>query len=107
MVISANTPLGAQAMLAEEIGVAVRILPDWHLKEFVRPDGRVNIRFEDFLGIPTLALDHTPPAKSALLIKAGIDYALAGALMIPGLPLFAVIAAAIKIASPGGPVFYR
>jgi lipopolysaccharide/colanic/teichoic acid biosynthesis glycosyltransferase len=87
--------------------VAVRILPDWHLKEFARPDGRVNIRFEDFLGIPTLALDHTPSAKSALLIKAAIDYAVAGVLMIPGLPLFAVIAAAIKIASPGGPVFYR
>ena len=93
--------------LAEEIGVAVRIVPDWHLKELARPDGRANIRFEDFLGIPTLSLDNTPPAKSALLIKAAIDYAVAGVLMIPGLPLFAVIAAAIKIASPGGPVFYR
>jgi len=93
--------------LAQEMGVAVRIVPDWRLEAFARPDGRVNVRFEDFLGIATLSLDNTPPAKEALMVKAAIDYAVAGVLMIPCLPLFAVIAAAIKIASPGGPVFYR
>ena len=94
-------------LLAEDMGVAVRIVPDWPIKHLARPDGRVNIRFEDFLGIATLSVDNTPPAKEALLVKAFLDYTTALLLMLFFLPLFALIAAAVKIASPNGPVFYR
>lgn len=46
--------------LAEEVGVSVRIIPDWQIHKLMyRPD-IASIRFEEFLGIPTLTMTTTP-----------------------------------------------
>ena len=92
--------------LAEELGVSVRIIPDWQLHYLLYKPGRSFINFEEFMGIPTLALQTTPPNKGELLIKTAFDYTFAALAMILFLPLFIFIGAAIKLSS-SGPVFYR
>jgi hypothetical protein len=39
--------------MAEEMGVAVRIIPDWQIHSLTYKPGVGAIAFEDFLGIPT------------------------------------------------------
>jgi len=92
--------------LAENMGVSVRIIPDWQLHYLMYQPGVARINFEEFLGIPTMALHTIPPNSAGLLIKGVLDYCLATVLMIIALPLFIVISAIIKIGSRG-PVFFR
>ncbi|MBI9085457.1 MAG: sugar transferase [Desulfobacterales bacterium] len=94
-------------VLAENLGVSVRIIPDWQLHHLMYRPEKAKIQFEDFLGIPTMSLETTPPDKAALMIKAAFDYAAGALMMLFFLPLFFAIALAIKIVSPAGPVFYR
>ena len=48
--------------LAEEMGVSVRIIPDWQIHYLMCQPAKAIINFEDFLGIPSMALRTTPPA---------------------------------------------
>jgi exopolysaccharide biosynthesis polyprenyl glycosylphosphotransferase len=96
-----------QAMIAaEELGIPIRIVPDWQIDKLLYKPKIAKVTFEEFLGYPTMAMATTSPLKDKLLIKYLIDYVFAGILTILLLPVFAVIAAAIKIFSTG-PVFYR
>ena len=94
-------------VLAEELGVSVRIIPDWQLHHLTYRPEKSSVRFEDFLGIPTMSLETTPPDKAGLVIKTAFDHVAGALMMTVCLPLFVIIALAIKMASPGGPVFYR
>ncbi len=93
--------------IAEAVGVQIRILPHWHLRKFleVRPKF-YSMFFESFSGTPTLVLRPTSATKSALLAKTLFDYVFASLIFVLSLPLFVIIACAIKIVSPG-PVFYK
>jgi len=92
--------------LAEQMGVSIRIIPDWQIHKFTYRPSIATIRFEEFLGVPTMALTTTPSKQAELLIKSTFDYLFAAAAIIALLPLFLIIAAAIKISSRG-PVFFR
>ena len=92
--------------LAEKMGISVRIIPDWQIHYLMYQPGVAAINFEDFLGIPSMALRTTPPAQAALLLKSVFDMFVSGIVLILFLPLFLAIALAIKIFSPG-PVFFK
>ena len=91
---------------AEEMGVSVRIVPDWQIHSLMYRPGIASIQFEDFLGIPTMGLHTTPPNQGALLIKTAVDTVLASIGMTMLLPFFGFIAFAIKSSSKG-PVFFK
>ncbi len=92
--------------IAEEIGVPVRIIPDWQIHKLTYRPEIASIRVEDFLGIPTMALSTTSVKHGDLLIKGALDYLLAGILFTVSLPLFLLISCAIKLTSPGS-IFFR
>ncbi|PID74722.1 MAG: protein RfbP, partial [Desulfobacterales bacterium] len=91
--------------VAENMGIKVRIIPDWELHYLGNRPTITTPRVENFLGIYTLKLQSTPHNEGALLIKALFDAGAAAILIILFLPLFICIAVAIKCFSPG-PVLY-
>lgn len=92
--------------LAESLGVSVRIIPDWELHYLMyRPD-IATIKFENFLGVHTMALQSTPQNEGKMLVKHMGDFAVALALTLLLLPVFLAIGIAIKVFSKG-PVFYK
>ena len=93
-------------VLAEDMGVSIRIIPDWQLYYLMYKPGASVIKFEEFLGIPTMALNTTPPNKGALLIKTAFDYTFAAVALVLSIPLFMAVSLAIKACSRG-PVFYK
>ena len=92
--------------MAEGFGVSVRIIPDWQLHNLVYSKGISTIKFEDFLGIHTLALYNTPTDSVSIMIKTFVDYVLASFVLFFSFPLFLFVAISIKISSPG-PVFFE
>ncbi len=91
--------------LAENMGIKVRIIPDWELHYLMYRPAIATTRFENFLGIYNLTLQSTPSNEGALFIKSLFDVTAAGILLIGFLPLCICIAIAIKCFSPG-PVLY-
>jgi exopolysaccharide biosynthesis polyprenyl glycosylphosphotransferase len=91
--------------LAENMGVSVRIIPDWQLHALMYEPAIAKVHFENFLDIPTMALHMTSPGTGAVLFKNVFDYAVSAALLILTSPLFFLAALAIKLSSKG-PVFY-
>jgi exopolysaccharide biosynthesis polyprenyl glycosylphosphotransferase len=91
---------------AEEMGVSVRIVPDWQIDSLMYRPGVASARFEDFLGVPTMALHTTSPNQGALLIKSAFDYVFSFTALILLLPFLVIIAAAIKFSSKG-PVLFK
>ncbi len=92
--------------VAEEIGVSVRIVPDWQIRKLKRRGEIATIQFEDFLGIPTMAFTTTPHKPAELLIKTAFDYVAAAIGFTLFLPFFLVISLSIKLTSKG-PVFFK
>ncbi len=90
---------------AEQIGVNVRILPDWQLQKIMyRPEiGSVNM--SSFVGIPTLVLSSLPRREFELVIKGLFDRVAAAVALVVLSPLFACFAVIIK-ATSAGPVFF-
>ena len=92
--------------MAEDVGVAIRILPQWHIRQLGYTPHIGSLHFETFLGIPTMALTTTSNDDGSLIIKSFFDYTFAAIAMVICLPLFIVITIAIKLCSKG-PVFYK
>ncbi len=91
--------------LAEQIGVSVRILPQWWIRKNGYNPTIGKLRIETFSGIPTLSITMTPVFKSSYLIKRILDYFAAAIGMILCIPLFILIAIAIKLISRGPVLF--
>lgn len=91
---------------AEKMGISVRIIPDWQIYELMYSPGIASIRFEDFMGLPTMALITTPLNQGELFIKSIFDYSVAIIALILLLPLFLIISVALKISSKG-PVLFK
>ncbi len=91
--------------IAENLGVKVRIVPDWQINYLMYRPGVARIAFEDFLGVYTMSLQTTPQNEGKLFVKTVLDYLGGFVFLILALPLFAIIASAIKLISKG-PVFY-
>lgn len=93
-------------IIAEEMGVSVRIIPDWQLYYPMYEPNIATIRFEDFVHTPTMILDVTKPSDASLLIKSALDYLAAAILLLFLLPFFVLSGLLIKISSKG-PVFFK
>lgn len=93
-------------VIAEAMGVRVRIIPDWQLHYLAYAPDVANIRVAEFSGVPTLTLQSTPLNEGMLFVKALMDYGLACVFVLVFSPVFILISLAIFIASPGS-VFYK
>jgi len=91
---------------AESMGIKVRIIPDWELHYLMYRPGIAAVRFEEFLGVHTMALQTTPQNEGEMLIKHVTDFLAALVLTFLLLPVFVGISIAIKIFSRGS-VLYK
>ena len=110
VVVSSSLPPALSRELLEpilEIGLTIAVpkgvtvtLEPGILKE-------VFTRHELFLGVDTTLLTTVPQRKGYLLAKRILDFvaSLSGLILLA--PLFLLIALAIKLSSPKGPIFYR
>jgi exopolysaccharide biosynthesis polyprenyl glycosylphosphotransferase len=87
-------------LLCEERGVAVKV----SLNLFPSRIARVSV--EDVEGMPMLSFETTPHEILPLLMKRVFDVVVSAAVLVVLAPLLALVAAAIKLDSPG-PVFFR
>jgi len=92
--------------LAEEMGISIRVLPDWQIHRMTYSPGTASIYYDKFLGLPTLALSSIPQKETELLLKGAMDYVGAGVLLVLSFPVLALTAVAIKLTSPG-PILFR
>ena len=93
-------------VLAESMGIKVRIIPDWELHYLMYRPGIATIQVEEFLGVYNMALQSTPQNEGKLLIKNAFDVSSAAVLILVLSPFFIAIGLAIKIFSKG-PVLYK
>lgn len=91
--------------LAEDMGIKVRIIPDWELHYLMYRPHVASIQFESFFGVYNMSFQSTPRNEGQLLLKVVFGYLTALVLTLLLLPIFAAIAFAIKQASKG-PVFF-
>ncbi len=91
---------------AEELGINIRILPDWQIHKLKFQPSVASLNIEDFVGMPTMSLSSGPRRVFELTLKDMVDRcsAFLGLLLLS--PLFACIALTIKLTSKG-PVFFR
>ncbi len=93
-------------LLIEEIGIHVRIIPDWHIHALLYKPKFARILFDNFFGTPTMIVSPTSSMHRDLFIKSMIDYATAIVFFILLSPIFFAIGVSIKIFS-WGPVFFK
>jgi len=91
---------------AENMGIKVRIIPDWELHYLMYRPNIAAVSFEDFLGVHTMALQSTPPNEGKMLIKHIFDFLATLVLTITLMPVFVGIGMSIKFFS-NGPIFYK
>ncbi|RJQ27176.1 sugar transferase [Candidatus Parcubacteria bacterium] len=92
--------------IAEEMGICVRVLPEWFIHPIQLNPLIGQLKVENFLGVPTLTLTATPVRYGELFIKHSLDYILCIIFLVlsaPFIPLFSVM---IKLCSDG-PTFYK
>jgi putative colanic acid biosynthesis UDP-glucose lipid carrier transferase len=99
-------PLRAERRIREILtllrasSVEVRFVPDiysFHL---------LNHSITEVAGLPVVSLTETPMSGPNRIAKAIEDFLVAMLLLVPALPLMALIAIGIRLSSPG-PIFYR
>ena len=59
---------------AEEIGVSVRIMPDWQIHQLMYKPTNAHVQIGDFLNLPTIHLTTTPSENDELHLKNAFDY---------------------------------
>ncbi|MDY7032611.1 MAG: sugar transferase [Thermodesulfobacteriota bacterium] len=91
---------------AEEIGINIRVLPDWQIHKMTYHPETATVYYDQFVGLPTIALSSIPQKESELSIKTVLDYAGASACLLLFSPIMLVVAIAIKLTSPG-PVLFK
>ncbi len=92
--------------LAEQMGVAVRIVPDWQIHYLGYQPTLASIHFGTLAGVPVLSLVTAKKPAAATMLKAIFDKIVAAVTLLLLSPLMVVISLLIKIVSPG-PVFFR
>lgn len=91
---------------AEEMGINIRILPDFQIYKIKYFPSTAHISSYNFLGMSTLSLSSLPQKDNQLFVKNCIDYIGAAIGLLLTSPLFLIIAILIKTTSKG-PVFFR
>ncbi len=88
---------------ALELGLRVAVLPDFYIPRLGYAwDGR-SVAIDSFLGRAVAALSSVPRDTAYLLVKRAMDVVLSAALLLLLAPLFALLAALIRLTSPDGP----
>jgi exopolysaccharide biosynthesis polyprenyl glycosylphosphotransferase len=106
MPLTSVKDVGKHIATAEELGVSVRILPDWQIHQQVYKPTNARVQIEDFLNLPTIHLTTTPSDNVEFHAKIALDYLGAVFLSIALLPFFFIITTLIKLFSPG-PVLFK
>ena len=91
---------------AEEIGINIRVLPDWQIHKMTYHPETATVYYDQFVGLPTIALSSIPQKETELSIKTIIDYIGASACLLFFSPILLFVAIAIKLTSPG-PVLFK
>ncbi|PIE71764.1 MAG: protein RfbP [Deltaproteobacteria bacterium] len=92
-------------ILAERMGIKVRIVPDWQLHYLEYRPNIGTLRIENFLGVYNMVIQSTPQNEGALLIKRAFDITFSLFCMLLLSPLLLGIAIAIRFYTKG-PIFY-
>lgn len=92
-------------LMAEKMGVPVRVMPNWKIHRLKYKPGGADIAIEEFAGIPTTIFLTTPLNRGALLLKTIFDYILAIVASLIVLPFIPIIIIAIKLSSKGPVIF--
>ena len=93
-------------LLIEEVGIQVRIIPDWHIHSLLYKPRVASIIFDDFHGLPTMLVTPTTTLQRDLFIKNIFDYSLTIIALICFIPFFIISGLMIKCIS-WGPVFFK
>ena len=91
---------------AMSLGLRVAVLPGYGLERLGYGLEHPEVSIEPFLGQPVAVLANVRPSPVYRAAKRALDVVLSIAMLAMLSPLFAVIAALVKLTSPGGPVFY-
>ncbi|MDD7960547.1 sugar transferase, partial [Klebsiella pneumoniae] len=95
-----RTILGLVDAFRDEL-VNLRFLPDVHSLALFGGSGVI-----DLLGVPAINLAASPLPPASLVRKEAFDRLFASLVLVLLAPLFAVLAAAVKLSSPG-PVLFK
>jgi exopolysaccharide biosynthesis polyprenyl glycosylphosphotransferase len=90
---------------AEELGINVRIMPDFQIQRVMYRPETARVYMEQFVGMPTIALSSTPSREGELAVKSIIDYLGAGLGLLLLAPVMLLISVAIRLGSPGPVLF--
>ena len=90
---------------AENLGINIRIMPDFQLQSILYNPATAKIFIDSFMGLPFMSLSSIPHKNADLIIKAVIDYFVAGFSLIILSPLLILIAITIKLTSKGPILF--
>lgn len=82
--------------MAEDMGVHVRIIPDWQLHYLMYEPDIATIKFKEMAGTPTMSLHMTTPNEGALMLKSFFDFMASLIILILISPLMALIAISTK-----------
>ena len=99
--LRAHQELARLVLALGECPVQVRVVPDFFDLAFFRAT------IEDFDGVPLIGLRDPAIDGFNRLVKRAFDLVLSTILLIVCLPIMAVIAVAIKLDSPGGPILFK
>ncbi len=91
---------------AMSLGLRVAILPGYGLERLGYGLDHPEVSIEPFLGQPVAVLANVRPSLAYRGAKRVLDVAVSATALVALAPLFLLIAALIKLTSPGGPVFY-
>ena len=91
--------------ITEELGVHVRIIPDWNLHKLRYSPGIARLQIEEFLGIPTMCLSTVPSSSGTIQLKYMLDFCCASIFLILLVPFFGIISVLIKLFSEGPVLF--
>lgn len=92
-------------LFAENMGIKVRIMPDFQIQRIMYYPETAKIYIDSFLGMPTMSLSSAPSKDTELLGKSIIDYTVASLGVIFLSPLLLLISLAIKLTSKGPVLF--
>ena len=86
--------------LLESLSVNIRLVPNYFDLAFLR------VQIEDFSGIPLLTLKEPVLSPYQRFVKRLFDVVVTGCLLVPAIPMMAVIAILIKL-DDHGPILFR
>jgi exopolysaccharide biosynthesis polyprenyl glycosylphosphotransferase len=89
-----------------EIGLTLALPDDITVSLAPSTQEKIFTRRKPLLGVDTTLLSTVPQRSGYLFMKRIIDCVISAAALILFAPLFLLIALAVKLSSPGGPVFY-